>query len=92
MAISKTELSMLNPTSDGGNYGVPVNMGQKAPGNAATNYNECVASVTGMQGIDKALASVTTSGACGQDWANNAVKSGGVKLGKPYDGNGAAPD
>lgn len=92
MPISKMELGMLNPTSDGGNYGVPVNMGQKAPGIAATNYNECVASVTGTTGIDKALASVTTSGACGQDWANNAVKNGGTKLGKAYHGNGAVPD
>lgn len=92
MPISKQELSMLDPNSDGGNYGIPVNMGQKSQGNAATNYAECVASRTGTQGIDKALSSVTTSGACGQDWANNAVKSGGSKLGRPYDGNGAVPD
>lgn len=92
MALDKVTISMLNPTLDGGNYGHPVNMGQKSQGNAATNYNECVASCTGIQGIDKALASITTSGCCGQDWSNNAVKNGGTKLGKPYEGNGAVPD
>lgn len=92
MALDKVTISMLNPNSDGSNYGVPLNWTQKTPGNAPTNYNECVSSVGNSSNIEKALASVTTSKACGQDWSNNAVKGGGNKLGKPYDGNGAVPD
>lgn len=90
MAISKDEIAMLNPTSDGGNYGIPVNWGQKNPGNAPTNYTEVMASVTGTTNIDKALGCVTSSGACGQDFTNQLVKNGGIGLGKPLGSDGMA--
>lgn len=87
MAIDSNSKSMLEPTSNGKNFGISNSWTQKEPGNQATNYRECVDSVQGSENIEFALSKVTSSGASGQDYQNNLVKNGGSKLGMPYKGS-----
>lgn len=83
MAIDKNSLSMINPKSDGNNFGISNNWTQKDSGNHATNVAEVMASIGSSKNIATALSKVTSSNASGQEWVDNAVKNGGVNLGKP---------
>jgi hypothetical protein len=88
MAIDKNTKTMLDPTSDGNNFGISDTFSYKQSGPNPTNYVECKASVGNWNNIMTIQGKVTSTGASGQE--NFDLANGGAGLGKPLGQDGRA--